>query len=54
MTLVVQDDPMNGRYHLILGFCLEASGKDGSEELRRAIELDDNYFLTFMYLARFD
>jgi tetratricopeptide (TPR) repeat protein len=51
MELVVQDDPLNGRYHLILGACLEASGKDGSEELRRAIELDDNYFFTFVYLG---
>jgi tetratricopeptide (TPR) repeat protein len=51
MALVVQDDPLNGRYHLILGFCLEASGKDGSEELRRAIELDDNYFLIFLNLG---
>jgi serine/threonine-protein kinase len=51
MALAVQDDPLNSRYHMVLGACLEASGKDGSEELRRAIELDDNYFLTFQTLG---
>jgi tetratricopeptide (TPR) repeat protein len=50
-ALAVQDDPLYGRYHLILGTLLEASGRDGSEELRRAIELDDNYFLTFLVLG---
>src|SRR5215467_3500371 len=42
MALAVQDDPLNGRHHLVLGVLLEASGRDGSEELRRAIELDDS------------
>jgi tetratricopeptide (TPR) repeat protein len=36
---------------LVLGACLEASGRDGSDEVRRAIELDDNYFLTFLRLG---
>jgi len=51
MALAVQDDPLNGRYHLALGLCLEASGKDGSEELRRAVELDDNNAFTFLNLG---
>jgi serine/threonine-protein kinase len=45
MELAVQDDPLNARYHVMLGLCLEASGKDGSEELRRAVALGDDYFL---------
>jgi serine/threonine-protein kinase len=48
MALAVRDDPLNGRYHMVLGACLDASGTDGSEELRRAVELDDNY--AFLYL----
>jgi serine/threonine-protein kinase len=52
MALAVQDDPLNGRYHVALGSCLEESGRDGSEELRRAIELEDDYFLTFLHLGR--
>jgi TolB-like protein len=51
MELAVQDDPLNGRYHEILGLCLEASGKDGSAELRGAIELDDSYFFPFLSLG---
>ena len=51
MALAVRDDPLNGLYHVMLGMCLEASGKDGSEELRRAVELDDNHFLTFLVLG---
>jgi tetratricopeptide (TPR) repeat protein len=51
MALAVRDDPLNGRYHVVLGACLEASGKDGSEELRRAVELGDDPFLTFLNLG---
>jgi serine/threonine-protein kinase len=51
MALAVQDDPLNGRYHTVLGLCLEASGRDGFEELRRAVELDDNYWLTVLRLG---
>jgi tetratricopeptide (TPR) repeat protein len=51
MALAVQDDPLNGRYHALLGACLEASGKEGSEELRRTVELGDDYFITFLVLG---
>ena len=50
----MRDDPLNSRYHMALGACLEASGKDGSEELRRAIELDDSYFFPFLALGLSD
>jgi tetratricopeptide (TPR) repeat protein len=49
----LEDDPLNLRWRFDLGFCLVGAGKEveAVTELRRILELDENYYLAYIELA---
>jgi Tfp pilus assembly protein PilF len=49
----LEDDPLNPLWRQALGFCLMAAGKEAeaTTELRRILDLDENYHLAYSHLA---